>query len=50
MSSEDDKNKNAAGFAGLSSLVSDVEIDTGDPKSASVPPVSAKQVPLTSPT
>lgn len=43
MSSEDDKNKNAAGFAGLSSLVSDVEIDTGDPKSASVPPVSAKQ-------
>lgn len=44
MSSEDDKkNKNAAGFAGISSLVSDVEIDTGAPKSASVPPVSAKQ-------
>lgn len=43
MSSEDDKNKNAAGFAGLSSLVSDVEIDTDAPKSVSAPPVSAKQ-------
>ena len=45
MSSEDDKNKNAAGFAGLSSLVSDVEIDADAPKSASAPPVSAKQEP-----
>jgi hypothetical protein len=44
MSSEDDKNKNVAGFAGLSSLVSDVEIDTDVPKSAPTTPVSAKQV------
>lgn len=43
MSSEDDKNKNAAGFAGLSSLVSDVEIDTDVAKSAPATPVSAKQ-------
>ncbi len=45
MSSEDDKNKNAAGFAGLSSLVSDVEIDTDTdvPKSAPSAPFSAKQ-------
>jgi len=43
MSSEDDKNKNAAGFAGLSSLVSDVEIDTDAPKSLPTPTVSAKQ-------
>lgn len=45
MSSEDDKNKNAAGFAGLSSLVSDIEVDTDAPKSASSPPVSGKQKP-----
>lgn len=45
MSSEDNKNKNAAGFAGLSSLVSDVEIDTDAPNPASAPPVSAKQEP-----
>lgn len=43
MSSDDDKNKNAAGFAGLSSLVSDVEIGTDVPKSASATSVSAKQ-------
>lgn len=43
MSSEDDKNKNAAGFAGLASLVSDVEIDADTPKSASATPVSANQ-------
>lgn len=45
MSSDDDKNKSAAGFAGLSSLVSEVEIDADAPKSASVPPGSAKQEP-----
>jgi peptidoglycan hydrolase-like protein with peptidoglycan-binding domain len=43
MASEDDKNKNAAGFAGLSSLVSDVEIGTDVPKSASATSASAKQ-------
>lgn len=45
MSSEDDKNKNTAGFAGLSSLVSDVEIDTDAPKSVSAPHVITKQEP-----
>lgn len=45
MSSDDDKNKSAAGFAGLSSLVSEVEIDADAPKSASVPAGSAKQEP-----
>lgn len=41
MSSEDDKN--TAGFAGLSSLVSDVEIDTDVPKPAPAAPESAKK-------
>ena len=45
MSSKDDKNKDTAGFAGLSSLVSDVEIDTDVPKSASAPSAFAKQEP-----
>jgi hypothetical protein len=43
MSSEDDKNKNAAGFAGLSSLVSDVEIDADVTKSVPAAPELAKK-------